>query len=192
MDIADTTRMMALVNIDETDIAQVQMGQRVVVTVDAFPGEKFVGKVTKIAPQAVVTQNVTTVPVTVEVAHPDSRLKPEMNATCEFIISEKSQAVIVPSAAVNETDDGTSVKVMQRGKQEIRRVKTGIVGADQTEIVEGLQEGEIVVTAIIDTAPTVPQMGGGAPPGMGGGRSGGGRGGASRGGGGGGHGPGMF
>ncbi len=195
VDIADTTRMMALVNIDETDIAQVQMGQRVVVTVDAFPGEQFTGKVTKIAPQAVVTQNVTTVPVTVEVAHPDSRLKPEMNATCDFIINEKEQALMVPSAAVKETDAGPTVTIMQGDKQVTRKVKTGIIGADQTEIIEGLQEGDTVVTAIIDTAPVVPQMGGGGPPGMGGGRPGGGGarsgGGASRSGGGG-HGPGMF
>jgi len=191
VDIADTTRMMALVNVDETDIAQVQMGQRVVVTVDAFPGQKFTGKVTKIAPQAVVTQNVTTIPVTVEVDHPDKRLKPAMNATCEFIVSEKDNVVTVPSSAVKETRRGTFVTVLKDGKQEKRPVKTGITGPDQTEIIEGVQEGETVITAIINLTPSTVPAGGGAP-GAGGGSRPGGAGGAGGARGGGMRGPGMF
>ncbi len=79
--IGDINHMTALVNVDETDLAQVTKEQRVRISVDAFPGLKFIGKVTKIAPQTTITQNVTTVPVTVEVSGVDtSVVAPPMGA----------------------------------------------------------------------------------------------------------------
>jgi HlyD family secretion protein len=149
VDLADNTRMMAQVNVDETDIAQIRKDQTVDVSVDAFPGKKYHGTVTKIAPQAVLDQNVTTIPVTVEIENPDKRLKPQMNATCDFIIARKNDVVMVPSEAITETPDGSTVTVLGKdGMQEIHKVKTGIVGTDMTEIVSGV---DTVVTAIIQT-----------------------------------------
>lgn len=161
VDIADTTQMTAVVNIDETDIAQVRVGQQVDITVDALPGEKFDGRVTKIAPQAVMDQNVTTIPVTVTMAETDERLKPEMNATCEFIVSRKSNVLLVPSSAVKNNKQGATVTVIDQGNQEKRKVKIGLETVDQVEILEGLREGETVVTAIINTGPTAGRQGSG-------------------------------
>jgi HlyD family secretion protein len=70
--IGDIKNMTALVDVDETDLAQVTLNQYVHISVDAFPTIKFVGKVMKIAPQTTITQNVTTVPVTVTVTGVDS------------------------------------------------------------------------------------------------------------------------
>lgn len=164
VDIADNTRMMAQVNVDETDIAQIKMHQKVDVAVDAFPGRKYQGVVTKIAPQAIVDQNVTTIPVTVEIENPSKQLKPQMNATCDFIIARKNNAVMVPAEAITEAPEGSTVTVINKdGIQETRKVKVGIMGNDQTEIVSGISAGETVVTAIVQ--PTMPTGMMGGPPG---------------------------
>jgi len=153
VDIADVTRMNALVNVDETDIAQIEVGQSVDMIVEAFPDELFSGRVTKIAPQSVVDQNVTTIPVTVEVEMPDQRLKPGMNVTCDFVTGRQEDVIMVPNEAVKESEDGNTVTVMRAGKQIDRKVEVGLVGKDNTEIKKGLKVGEKIVTAVIQ--PTV-------------------------------------
>lgn len=172
VDIADTSRMFAIVNVDETDIAQIEVGQEVDITVEAYPDELFTGKVTKIAPQSVVDQNVTTIPVTVEVEIPDQRLKPGMNCTCDFITGRKEDVVMVPNEAVKEGESSTTVTVMKDEKQITRTVEVGLVGKDYTEIIKGLRPGEKVVTAIIQPVSATPPAGGfggpGGPGGMGG------------------------
>ena len=75
VDMADITKVDALVNVDETDVAQVAMNQKVDVTLDAYPDELFEGKVVEVAPESTVVSNVTTIPVTVEIDMPDLRLK---------------------------------------------------------------------------------------------------------------------
>lgn len=177
VDIADVSRMSVLVNVDETDIAQIEVGQEVDITIEAYPDELFSGKVTKIAPQSIVDQSVTTIPVTVEVELPDMRLKPGMNATCDFITGRKHNVLMVPNEAVKEEDNSTTVSVLENGRQISRRVETGLVGTDHTEIIKGLKKGEKIVTSVIQpaTAPgrtsgSAPGVMGGPPGGMGGGR----------------------
>lgn len=149
IDLADISRMFVLVNVDETDIAQISLGQDVDVTIDAYPNELFTGHVTKIAPQTVSDQNVTTVPVTVEIESPDLRLKPGMNATCDFITGRHKDVLIVPNSAVTEGDNGNTVTVIEKGQQVVRPVEVGLADNDHTEIVSGLKEGDQIVTQII-------------------------------------------
>ncbi len=177
--LGDLSRMYVLASVDETDISQVEEGQKVDVTLDAFPDEIFEGIVTRIDPQTVVAQNVTTIPVTVEITDPDARLKPGMNATCDFIIDRKEDVLVVPTEAVKDQDGKYTVTVMKDGKQAERSVEVGLAGDDTTEIVSGLKEGETVVTAVIQSVTQATRggsmgggsRGGGMPMGgMGGGR----------------------
>ncbi len=187
VDIADVSRMFAQVSVDETDIAQIEVGQDVDITIEAYPDELFTGKVTRIAPQSVTEQSVTTIPVTVEIELPDQRLKPGMNVTCDFITGRAEDVLMVPGEAVTEDDNGSTVTLFTGGerakggtgpdefvggKQITRKVETGIVGSDYTEITKGLRVGQRVVTAVIE--PTDPSK---MQTGMGGMRGGGGFGG---------------
>ena len=189
--IGDTSRLWVVCQVDETDIGQVKQYQRVRVRVDAYPDEKVFGKVIRIDPQAIVTQNVTTIPVTVELAKPDPRFKPTMNATCEFISAEAHNVVTVPNEAVKERKGKFTVAVMQpNGKPKDVDVEVGLAGQDTTEIKSGVNDGDEVVTKVIE--PEKPQtnnpFGGpfqGRPNGNRGGGAGGGRGGGGGGGGGG-------
>jgi len=145
VDLADVSRMFALVSVDETDIAQIAVGQSVDVTIDAYPDELFMGKVTKISPQTTTEQNVTTVPVTVEIGSPDLRLKPGMNATCDFIIAKHSDVLLAPNTTLTEGEQATMVTVLEKGQPVVRTVEVGLSDDTNSEIVSGLQEGDTVV-----------------------------------------------
>jgi HlyD family secretion protein len=167
VEIADVSRMRVVVDVDEADIAKIRLGQLVTVTVDACPDEEFPAKVTKIAPKAEVNQNVTTIPVTVELDETDERLKPEMNASCGFLIDRRQQVLCVPFEAITETDAGPQVTVLENGKPVHRKVVVGLAGDDLCEIVRGLKEGETVVIGEEEqAAPTGGRRGGpgGMPP----------------------------
>lgn len=87
LQIGDVSRMYVSVQVDETDVARVRIGQRARISIDAFGEDRFRGQVIRIEPLAKVEQNITTVSVRVEVdpCAPQFRnLKPNMNATCTF------------------------------------------------------------------------------------------------------------
>jgi HlyD family secretion protein len=152
VDIADTSKMQVVVDVDETDIGKIRLDQEVDVKVDAFSDDPFRGKVTKIAPEAEVNSNVTTVPVTVEIEGTDSRLKPEMNATCDFVVDRKEDVLYVPVEAVVETDNGSFVTVMDKDKQTDCKVQVGLTGDDYCEIISGLKEGQTVTISEEDSS----------------------------------------
>jgi HlyD family secretion protein len=147
--LADISRMFVVANVDETDIGSIEVGQTVEITVDAYPSKHFAGKVTRIDPQAKLDQNVTMIPVTVQIAKADRRLKPAMNATCEFILYRHANVLTVPNEAVHEEDGAQTVTVLEAGRPVPRPVEVGIAGPEATEIREGVREGETVVTRVI-------------------------------------------
>jgi HlyD family secretion protein len=178
----DISRMYVDVQVDETDVASVDMDQKVDITFDAYATTPFEGKVIKIDPQAVVDSNVTTVHVRVEVDNgvPSYRLlKPGMNATCEFIVDKKDGVLAVPNEALKTDNDGKRyVELAQGGKiapadkdsepdpnllvdiKVIRRdVEIGLEGNDSTEIKSGIKEGDMVITQTIEPS-TGPPAGG--------------------------------
>ncbi|MBW3624603.1 MAG: efflux RND transporter periplasmic adaptor subunit [Armatimonadetes bacterium] len=193
LQIGDTSRLWIVTKVDETDIGQVSVGQKVTVNVDAYPTMDVEGKVIRIDPQAVVEQNVTMIPVTVEIDMPDQRFKPGMNAECEFVVNEATGVLTVPNEALRESDGKFSVQKLVAGKPKDAPVEVGIAGPDTTEIRSGLKEGETVITKTIEPeqAEAVNPFGGpfgrrggnrGGRGGQGGAQGGGGRGGAQGGG----------
>jgi HlyD family secretion protein len=148
--LGDTSRVFIVTQVDETDIAAVEVGQEADITVDAYANERFEGKVTRIDPLATVEQNVTTIPVTVEIERPDARLKPGMNANVEFITARHENVLVVPNEAVRDDDGGSTVRVLVDGKPVPRAVEVGVAGPETTEIRAGLLEGEEVVTRVIE------------------------------------------
>jgi HlyD family secretion protein len=191
LQLGDISRMYVDVTVDETDVASVEMDQKVDVVLDAYATSPIEGKVVKIEPQATVEQNVTTVHVRVEVDNSSAvyrLLKPGMNATCEFIVDRKEDVIACPNEALRTKADGTRyVEIASGGKVappdkdtgekdenlkvdvklEERPVKVGLEGNDATEVEEGLKEGDVIVTQVIEPAP--PTAGGGGNP-FGGGR----------------------
>ena len=80
----DIKRMQVEADVDEADIGQVKVGQRVSFTVDAYPQEEFSGKVTQVRLSPTTTSNVVTYTVIVEAENPDEKLKPGLTATIDI------------------------------------------------------------------------------------------------------------
>jgi macrolide-specific efflux system membrane fusion protein len=108
--------LIVVANLDETDIGQVKDGQKVHVTLEAYPDHEFFCEVEKIAYDARTVSNVTMYEVDVR---PD-RLPPfarsGMTANLEFIIEEKAGALTVPASAIQQKSGGSKVKASSRGE----------------------------------------------------------------------------
>jgi len=171
--LADMRRIYVDAEVAEADIAQVWVGQKVDVSLDAFPGEVFEGKVIRIDPRTTIEQNVVYVHVLVELNEVDERLKPGMSATCDFLVDRKENVLAVPNEAIKEDEEGkTYVEVLLHAnpepKTERRYVEVGLQGTTLTEVKKGLKEGEVVVTAFVQPQALTqqPPQGGGPMGGM--------------------------
>ena len=96
----DLTKMRVLANIDEADIGQVQVGQFVSFTVDAYTDLKFSGVVKQIRLEPTTTQNVVTYTVVVEVPNDDFKLMPGMTANLSIVVNQKKDVLHVTQPAI--------------------------------------------------------------------------------------------
>jgi HlyD family secretion protein len=168
----DDTKVNLPVQVDETEIGQVKLGQSAEVTLDALSGQSFTGKVTRISPQATVVSNIAVFYVTVTLSNTKLVLRPGMSAEAEIIAREIKDAVIVPRRAV-ESVRTRSYVVVQTGTGEgatTERTRVTTAGDDGTNIAvtSGLNGGETLVLPTRSTSTTT-RSGGLLPP-VGGGR----------------------
>jgi HlyD family secretion protein len=99
----DLTQMEVQTSVDEADIGQVNEGQRVEFTVDAYPDLKFEGSVSQVRLQPVTTNNVVTYTVILNAPNPDKKLMPGMTASATIFIDEKKNTLIVSGKAMRFT-----------------------------------------------------------------------------------------
>ncbi|HEU4743202.1 MAG TPA: efflux RND transporter periplasmic adaptor subunit [Meiothermus sp.] len=144
--IIDASSVDLPVQIDETEISQVKVGQKVDVTLDAFSNETFPGTVTAISPSATVVSNIAVFYVTVNVPNPDGRLRPGMTAEGEILIQEIPNAIIIPKRAVQTVRNRAYVDVRKPdGTSETLRVELGPDDGTNQVIKSGLQPGQTVI-----------------------------------------------
>jgi membrane fusion protein, copper/silver efflux system len=145
--IADLSQVWVIADVAEGDLADIKPGARATVTFRAYMGEPVEGVVTFIYPE--MRAETRTARVRIEVPNPDSRLKTDMYADVLFQIGGNGIPVTaVPASAI--IDSGTRQVVLVAkgdGRFEPRAVKLGHRGEGQVEIVEGLMNGEEVVTS---------------------------------------------
>lgn len=136
--------------IDEVDVAGIAIGQEARVTLDAFGERRFVGRVRRIADYVLdVEKQARTVDVEVEFSNPTDieQLLAGYSADVEIILEVRRDTLRVPTESVV---DGNRVYVFQPDDKTVeeREVKTGTANWDHTEILDGLAEGELVVTSV--------------------------------------------
>jgi len=145
--IADLSSVWVIADVFEQDLGMLRLGQPAAVTVDAYPGKVFNGRITFVYPT--VTPETRTAKVRVELANAQALLKPAMYAKVEFASSRDSAKVLaVPDSAV--LDSGTRQVVLVElgaGRFEPRAVKLGMRGDGYVEVLEGVKEGEAVVVS---------------------------------------------
>lgn len=111
----DLTRMQVEANVDEADIGQVQEGQQVKFTVDAYPDDVFTGTVKQKRLEPTVTNNVVTYTVIIDAPNPEEKLMPGMTASVSIIVN-KQGGVIVPMEALYFTlDENVKMQLTKTG-----------------------------------------------------------------------------
>jgi RND family efflux transporter MFP subunit len=183
-------QVQATVSLSEVDVVNVQIGQKVTMTLDAFPDKTFTGKVATIDTTGVVSSGVTTYPATIAFDTSDTHMYPNMAVNATIITKINNNVLLVPSSAIQTSSGQTTVRVMRNGQVQSVNVTTGGSNDTQTEITSGLNEDDTIVTGTTGgnatrTGATTSPFGGGGFGIFRGGAGGGGGGGAVRGGGGG-------
>lgn len=171
----DLTKMQVDTNVDEADVGEVQLGQPVSFTVDAYPTTTFHGAVTQIRQAPINVQNVITYDVVVAVGNPDLKLFPGMTANVKILTKQMDAALRIPNAALRfrppdeilktayggsvraagkKQDSRTAIWVIdQNGQPKAVRVKLGITDGAYTALESGdLEAGERVITGVANPA----------------------------------------
>jgi Cu(I)/Ag(I) efflux system membrane fusion protein len=144
--IADTSSVWVQADVFEQDIAAVSVGQKAKVRINAYPGEVFEGRIAYVYPT--LKAETRTVPVRIELANPKGRLKPAMFAEVDIPVAGGTSVVSVPNSAV--IDSGKRQVVIAQlgeGRFEPRLVKLGARGSEYVQVLEGVREGEMVVSS---------------------------------------------
>ena len=146
--LADLSNLRVRAIVDETDISQVEIGQEVEITFDAFPGHRFRGQVLEVPLQGTLAQNILTyeVPTSLEGTEGVS-LKPGMTANLNIVVGRRENVLLVPVMAVQQGEEGNVVTVQDspKGPGVATRVEAGLSDGMYVEVVRGLNEGDCVV-----------------------------------------------
>ncbi|MBI2277151.1 MAG: efflux RND transporter periplasmic adaptor subunit [Dechloromonas sp.] len=144
--IADVSSVWVQADVFEQDIAAVSVGQKAKIRINAYPGEVFEGRIAYVYPT--LKAETRTVPVRIELANPKGRLKPAMFAEVDIPVAGAASVVTVPNSAVIDTGKRQVVIVqLGEGRFEPRPVKLGARGGEFVQVLEGVKEGEPVVTS---------------------------------------------
>lgn len=158
----DLTNMQVVADVDEADIGEVRVGERVSFTVDAYPDDVFSGLVTQVRQEATTTNNVVTYEVVISAPNSDLKLKPGLTASVTIYTVERSGVLCVPSKALRFTPTKETVgkrKIVDvNAKNKVwtiegnsivaHKVSVGISDGTNTQILGGISAGKSVVTDI--------------------------------------------
>jgi len=143
-EVVDTSTMRAEIEVPETELGRVRVGQEVVVTLDALPDRAAVGTIDYIAPE--IDKETRTAKARASLANPDGQLRANMFGRARIALGGDRPSVVVPRMAVQRVHNVELVFVQTAaGEYEVRRVKTGLREADRVELAEGVQVDELVV-----------------------------------------------
>jgi HlyD family secretion protein len=159
----DLTNMQVVADVDEADIGDVKVGERVTFTVDAYPDNTFSGTVKQVRQEATTTNNVVTYSVVISAPNADLKLKPGLTATVTIYTQENKGVLSVPSKALRftpekETVGGMKIKDIANAKNKVwtiegntvvaHRVNIGMTDGSHTQILSGIRRGAKVITGI--------------------------------------------
>ena len=145
-EIADMSRMFIMADVDETDIGEIRVGQKVEVTADAFYGETFQGKVLRISPKGIVVNSITIFKVKVEILG-DSKnlLKPMMSSNVDIITKKIKNTTYIAREAIRETDDKSNVVILTDDMPKEISITVGVQTPIYAEILSGINHDQDVI-----------------------------------------------
>lgn len=161
--IPDMSQMGVRVNVHESQIKKVRIGQPVKVRVDAEPGKELDGRVAELAvlpdsSSSRYTPNLKVYPCTIHINGYHPWMKPGMNAKVEIIVDQLADVLYVPVQSIEVDQDHHFCYISNNGNLERREISTGLFNDEFIEVRDGLQGGEAVALALPKKAET--DMGG--------------------------------
>ena len=149
-------------NLDEIDVAQVKLGQQATVSLDALPDVEITGELSSVAVIGKSTSGVVSYPVTIHLAVPsDVQLREGMSATATLVVQQANNVLVIPIRAISGSVSNPTVSVMVNGELVDMPVTLGISDDTQTEVVSGLNEGDMVLVDMSGTTSQQSFFGGG-------------------------------
>ena len=173
--VSDLSVIQTVVQVDETDVVRLQLGDSVEVSIDAFPDTTFIGRVTKISNSALLrdaaaaaagqTDRAVDYEVEVTLDRPPADVRPDLSATARIVTDMRDSALAIPIIALTVREHepiGTELRpadsvrsgkkketegvfVVHRGRATFRPVRVGIPGDEYFEVLEGVKAGDTIV-----------------------------------------------
>ncbi len=156
----------ASITLNEVDVAKVKIGQKAKIILDAISNKKFDAEVSEVDLVGAVSQGVVSYDVKVSIDNNDSDIKPGMSATADITYGGKTGIITVPNSAIKTQGKTKYVELVTENITDKTAFKSGVVltlattkqtvevgeaDDDNTEIISGLKEGDIVVSQSINT-----------------------------------------
>lgn len=142
------------VGLSEVDVNKVKIGQRAVVTFDSLTDKTFTGVVATLDRLGSTSSNVTTYVANIKLDSKSSEILPNMAGTAKITINSVVDSLVIPSSAIQTTNNMYYAKVLKEGKEELVEVGLGIEGDDGVEVKFGLSEGQTVITGTTSISKT--------------------------------------
>jgi multidrug efflux pump subunit AcrA (membrane-fusion protein) len=146
----------------EADATKLAVGDPATVTLSALPNVEVAGKVVAVSTTSTVVSNVVTYDTTISLINPPSDVKEGMTAGVSVVTQSLSNVLELPSAAITTTGAASTVQLLQNGKTATTAttattpVQVGLVGSSSTQVVGGLQDGDVVVIPTVSVSGATP------------------------------------
>lgn len=144
-ELVDVSKLKLKVNVNESQVANLKIGDQINIKSSVFPTEKFTGKVTFIAAKADATLNF---PIEIEVTNnANNSLRAGMYGTAVFNFPTQAPSILIPRTSFAGSVSSNQVFVLENNTSKLRNVVSGRILGDNVEILDGLKEGETVITS---------------------------------------------
>jgi len=138
-------KVKVLVQVVESELAQLRIGAKAEISVDAYRKQVFRGEVSRISPT--VDPESRMADIEIQVNNKDHRLKPGMFARVNLVVQRRNGVLLLLKDSLVRESGYTRVFVHENGRALLREVSLGLEGEKYVEVVRGLQEGEEVIVA---------------------------------------------
>jgi membrane fusion protein (multidrug efflux system) len=143
--VVDISSLRLVANVVEKDLKAVNAGDPAVVEVDAFPGEKFNGRIARVSP--ILDPATRTASMEIEIPNRENLLKPGMYAKVTLEVDSRENVLLIPKVALVDSEGQRGVyQPNDESRAQFKSVKVGLEDSEKAEILDGLREGEIVIS----------------------------------------------
>jgi len=140
-----------IAKVPELDVGQLESGHKVKIVADAYPEQKFMGKIKRIAPEAVIDEDVTSFEVRVKLLTGEDALRSKMNVDVTFVGKELKDSLVVPTVAIFTENGQQGVMIPDAdNKPKFQPVKIGLYLGSKTQILEGVEANQKVFIDLPD------------------------------------------